>query len=383
MADQDKDLVHLFVRDLDDIDLPARERWRPTSRKESHLMKTGRYVLYASAVAAVLVLALLASFGLRDRDQVAASPSPTSPTSPAASAPIGATVPSGATASPIASPASGRYVSAGLGYSIETPPPWHRSICSPAVTQQNESGGDVFVPVSARDETSSDIGAAYTTLGINVEANPQGLSPRQWAQQDRSGFAGQQIEDVVYADRPAARKGAPGTPLATYFVANGGRMYKIDPLVRPPLETATEQTLVRMIESFRFLTEAEQAAARAALREPPAGTRTPERVADGVAAAMAAKNVDALAAFLAPCVTTAGENAGGITVSREKYVDDLRAAFAAGLVVTVRPRPLETDRGLTTVASTWQDARGSKERKLMLRERQKDLWDWWGTIERF
>src|SRR2546428_12785662 len=177
----------------------------------------------------------------------------------------------------------------------------------------------------------------------------------------------------------------PGTgTLSTYFVANGGRMYVVNPFFRTPPDAATQQTIVRMIESFRFLTEAEQAAARAALPTalPP---RTPEQVVDGVAAAFTAKDAAALAGFLSACVTTGGENAGGSFVSREKYVDDLGAAFAAGLVVTVRPRPLDGDRasGNLTVASTWQDARGTKERKLMLRRGENDRWEWQGTIERF
>jgi hypothetical protein len=88
MANQDKDLTHLFVRDLDDIPLPERDKWRPTPRKESQLMKTSRFVLYAGAFAAVLVVALIASFQLRGSNQVATSPSPTasSTTSPAPTA---------------------------------------------------------------------------------------------------------------------------------------------------------------------------------------------------------------------------------------------------------------------------------------------------------
>src|SRR5207244_9068691 len=105
-----------------------------------------------------------------------------------------------------------------------------------------------------------------------------------------------------------------------------------------------------------FLTATKVAAARAAV-PPPLPPRTPEQVADGVAAALTSKNVGALAEFLSACVTTAFERAGGSFVSREKYVDDLRAAFAAGLVVTVQPRPLEGDRvsGNLTASSTWRE----------------------------
>jgi len=96
VSDRDKGLTHLFVRDLDDIELPPRDRWRPAPRKESQLMKTSRYVLYASAIAAVLVIALIASFQLRDSNAVGASGSPsasatTSPVSTTATPPPVAT----------------------------------------------------------------------------------------------------------------------------------------------------------------------------------------------------------------------------------------------------------------------------------------------------
>lgn len=391
MPDQDKDLVQLVVRDLDRIELPSRERWRPAQRKESPVMKTGRYLLYTGAVAAVLVLAIIAGLGLRERNEVASpTPTPTSTTS----APVVATAPP-ATASPAStpsaspSPAGGRYVSALLGYSLELPPPWHRSICNDTVTQQTPvPRGEVFNGVNPRDFTAADIGSPYPNVQVMAEENPQNLSPRQWAESGRSGATtGERVEDVTYAGRPGARKTVPGG-VPTYFVQGRDRMYVVGPHVSTPQGAFTQQTevMVRIIESFRFITDAEQAAARAALpTAPPA--RTPEQIADGVAAAFAAKNADALAQFAAPCMATFGEQAGGTTVSREKYLDDLRAAFAAGLVVTVRPRPFEGDRTSAhpnlTIQSTWQDARGTVERKLMLRGGINDRWEWHGTLERF
>ncbi|MDQ6855375.1 MAG: hypothetical protein M3046_17090 [Actinomycetota bacterium] len=282
---------------------------------------------------------------------------------------------------------SGRYVSL-LGYSIELPLPWHRSSCSGVDTQQTGiRGGEEFWSVSVRDETGTDIGVSYPVLRVFAEANPQNLTPRQWAEQGKSvftGIPGDRIEDVMYAERPAARLDRAGVP-PTYHVANAGRMYVVNPFAtRPPIDASTQQTIVRIIESFRFLTAAEQAAARAALPTAPP-PRTPEQVADGVTAAFAAKDLVALATYAAACISTAGEQAGGIFVSREKYLDDLRAAFAAGLVVTVRPRPLDGDRALgnLTAASTWQDSRGTKDRKLMLYRGENDRWEWQGTIERF
>lgn len=350
-------------------------------------MKTGRYLLYAAAIAAVLVLALVAGLGLRDGRDVAQSPIPT----PLAGTPLVATA-TPATATPAStppaspSPAGGRYVSALLGYSLELPPPWHRSACNGTVTQQTPTPmQEVFVGVAPRDWTGGDTGSRHPDVRVLAEANPQNLSPRQWAESGRSGATlGERVEDVTYAGRPAARKSLPGG-IPTYFVQDRGRMYVVGPgqfVLQPP---STQQTVVRIIESFRFITEAEQAAARAALPSAPP-PRTPEQVADGVAAAFAAKNADALAEFAAPCMATSREQAGGTTVSREKYLDDLRAAFAAGLVVTVRPRPIEGDRTTEfnlTIQSKWQDARGTVERKLMLRGGINDRWEWHGTLERF
>ena len=353
-------------------------------------MRIGRYVLYASAVAAVLVLAVIAGLGLRERDQIAAPPSPTPPSS---SAPVVATAsPTTAgpapTPSPSPSPAGGRYVSALLGYSIELPPPWHRSICNDTVTQHTPiPHGEVFFGVNPRDFTASDLGSRHPEVAVFAEANPGNLTPRQWIEAGRIGArVGDRVEDVTYAGRSAVRRSAPGG-IPTYLVRDRGRMYVVGAQSQfGPYDASTQQTVVRIIESFRFITEAEQAAARAALpTAPPA--RTPEQVADGVAAAFAAKNANALVEFAAPCMATFGEQAGGTTVSREKYLDDLRAAFAAGLVVTVRPRPFEGDRSSPypnlTIQSTWQDARGTVERKLMLRGGENDRWEWHGTIERF
>jgi len=124
MPDRGHELVDLFVRDLDQIELPPRDHWRPTPRKESYLMKTSRYVLYAGAVAAVLVAALIVGLNLRDRSvQVAATPSPIAATStpiPASSAPAAASPV--ATASPATTAQTGA-ITGRFGYGSDFIPP--------------------------------------------------------------------------------------------------------------------------------------------------------------------------------------------------------------------------------------------------------------------
>ena len=97
MDDRDKDLTHLFVRDLDEIPLPPRGAWRRTQEKEHIVMRTSRSLLTAGAAVAVLVLALIVGLQLRDRTDTAAAPSASPRPSQTASIAPGAGVP---TASP-------------------------------------------------------------------------------------------------------------------------------------------------------------------------------------------------------------------------------------------------------------------------------------------
>jgi hypothetical protein len=338
-------------------------------------MSASRTLAFGAAAIGVLVLALVASVALRERPPLAASPGPTASSTATASA------------TPTNSPASvgGRYVST-LGYTIETPPPWHLTTCTQRV-QGVEPKGEVFVPVPARDETGTDIGPQYTTLMVISETNPQGLTPRQWAERRDmiGGTVPSQVEDVTYAGRPAARKTISSVPgLYNYFVADAGRMYQVGTLLRLPLDATLRASLVRMIDSFQFISDAERAAARAALPTP-APSRTPEALADALGTAFAAKDTNALVSLATPCIFRGGENAGGTTWSREKYLDDLRAMFASGLVVTVQARPFDGDRasGHLTVMSTWQDSRGTQTRKMVLQRGPNDRWEWAGTIERY
>jgi hypothetical protein len=116
VPDRRSELVDLFVRDLDRIELPARGRWRPTQRKEPYLVKASRLVLYAGGVAAVILAAPIVGLAVRDRNaQVASSPGPT----PAASAQVVASSPP-ATPSPTvqAGAITGRF-----GYGSDFIPP--------------------------------------------------------------------------------------------------------------------------------------------------------------------------------------------------------------------------------------------------------------------
>lgn len=103
MDERDKDLTHLFVRDLDEIPLPPRGEWHGGQGRETIVARTSRYLVTAGAIAAMLAIALIVGFQLNQRQQTAADRSP-SPTPRDTSVPI--EVPPSPTASPNVTPTS-------------------------------------------------------------------------------------------------------------------------------------------------------------------------------------------------------------------------------------------------------------------------------------
>jgi hypothetical protein len=170
MPDRGGELVDLFVRDLDRIELPPRDRWRPAPRKESAFMRASRTILYAGAVAAVLVAAVLAGLALRDGGQVAATPSPVPATNtppPASSAPAAASDPPPKSAPP--PPSRSGTITGALGYPSNFVPPltvYAISVADPRVFFS------VNTPRFGGDATSPPTGAtpaprpSYTITGV-------------------------------------------------------------------------------------------------------------------------------------------------------------------------------------------------------------------------
>ena len=114
MDERDKDLTHLFVRDLDEIPLPARGVWRGVAGRETIVMRSSRYLLTAGAVVAVLAIALIVGFQLSQRQQNAANPS-ASPT-PSASPATGVNPSGSPSATATQPPASGTPAPGGAIY---------------------------------------------------------------------------------------------------------------------------------------------------------------------------------------------------------------------------------------------------------------------------
>ena len=117
MDDRDKDLTHLFVRDLDEIPLPPRGAWRRPQETEHIVMRTSRSLVTAGAAVAVLVLALVVGLQLRDRSETAASPTATPRPSPSVSTAPGAVAPS-ATPGDTASPRAASVLNDSFGFVV-------------------------------------------------------------------------------------------------------------------------------------------------------------------------------------------------------------------------------------------------------------------------
>lgn len=178
MPERDTDLVQLFVRDLDQIELPPRDRWRPAPRRESVLMRSGRSILYAGAVAAVLVAALIGGFALRDRNEVAATPSPIPATSTPSASPLAtvASVPTSAPASPATAtpppPQRSGTIRGALGYPSNFIPPltiYAISVADPRVFFSVETprlGGDPMSPPASAAPGATPAPPSYTLTGI-------------------------------------------------------------------------------------------------------------------------------------------------------------------------------------------------------------------------
>jgi hypothetical protein len=345
-------------------------------------MRRGLLIL---AVALAAVVATLAIALIPRREALAPTPSPS---------PVGATSTPGqpsptgtATATPGAAGTPGptaRYVSALLGYAIDTPAPWRRSACFSSSRGSGPTflARDVFVPVPERDERATDIGLQIDQVAVFARANPQGLTPRQWEEAGMiGGSLGRVLEDVTFAGRPALR--ARDGEADLWLVANGNLMLEVSHASGSGQSTASDRRAIAA--SFRFLSEDELRAARAAPTPQPPPPRSPEAVAQVLADGFARRDAALLESVIIPTCITEGASAGGAgSIDDQVFLERLRAAFQRGLSVTVRPQTLKGDRSgdLPTlmVESTWREpGQADREMDLMISP-VGDTWYWRGTL---
>jgi hypothetical protein len=309
----------------------------------------GRIAIGAGLLVGAIVVAAL----LIARTQLVAAPSP-SPT-PAATAT--ATTPATSVAASASPRPQGIYLSKKLGYALELPEAWHKAICgdidpaadqTPAVTQISEQ----FTSAGPLEEFIGDVGGPNDRVLVSLEENPQRRSMSEIA---GAAVSPSSVKEVTFAGRPAVEVRS-GEDVLFYFIADGDRYYRVGyQTYRPSSAPAPDHpTMQRIVSSFRFLAAAE----RQALPDPtpiPAAAPTAQALAGMLKTAFEQKDAATLERMLGACVSEGFESAGASVVTRQKFIADLRAQLANGLVVTVDTSTVRTEPGFwsTAVRSRW------------------------------
>lgn len=294
---------------------------------------------------AVVVVAGLSLYAVRSETPppVAISPTPT-PTAVATPSP---------TAAVSTSPPSGRHVNAAMGYSIELRQPWRRAACGPSSSGPAEGSDGLDLFVTAPDsEVQFGIGTTNTDhIVVVARANPEGLSLRAWKDRFLGQSISEKLEDTTFAGRPALLRTDRGSE--TFVVADGAYMYQVGHEVREGRTSLADRAAI--VRSFRFLTADEARAARA-LATPTPAPRTVETVANALADGFAKKDVSIVARVAGSCLGEGGAQAGLSSSDTQTFLGRLRDAFARGLAVEVRPRPIDTQRGFgQSIRGTWRE----------------------------
>lgn len=308
-----------------------------------------RGAILAAAAAALVIAAIVLLPRLASPTEVVSSPSATA--SPAAP-PTTSLTP---TPSATATTASGRFVNAVIGYSIQLTPPWRRAGClSYGLTPDRPDflGADGFTSVLAADEQYGDVGPPDGIVSVRLERNPGRLTADAWARSPRLAPA-QSIEPATLDGRAGVRRLSQfGTE--TTFVAFDDLMYSVE-LTAQTASDPKVGALRAIVASFAFVPRVVTPSATA---RPP---RSAEAVADGLADAFARKDATALASLMGDCVISGAEQSGASSSSPERFTQVMRDSFAAGSTYVVRPRPIETATGFGTsasgvsVATTWTE----------------------------
>jgi hypothetical protein len=202
VSDRERDLVGLFVRDIDRVGVPARGVWRPAPRRAAVLPLIVRSLALATLAIALVVGAALAGLALREGRAPATTPAP-SPTAtapavaPSATATAVAPASPAATATPTPEPTRAGVLDERFGIAF-----WARAVPPPGVSQD-------FTTVDVRSETSATAVGRFQWVSHAV--SPDGRSVAYWtpAVVDRSSSGPRELRVV------SAAGGAPSPPLFT------------------------------------------------------------------------------------------------------------------------------------------------------------------------
>lgn len=286
------------------------------------------------------------------------------------------------TASATPRPAGTVFTSAELGYRVVLPAGWRRTTCTSAVvTRAPLLASDEFTSVSEMDERGTDTGVQQRVAAVEVR-DAAGATAASWLRQGGLGYAtGTRVEETTFDGRPAARLVASDTgEVLSYVEVVRDRVYATE--LRGPIAGADVELRARSIAaSLHVLDDAELAALRVAPTPSPA-PRSADEASAALADGFARRDLTVIASVLAACVTTAAESAGASFQTKGRYLEMLRASFAAGLTVIVTAQPDARTGATRYVRSVWTTpGRGPQAIDLMLRA-DGDRWEWFGTLAR-
>ena len=273
---------------------------------------------------------IVATFLLASCAPVASPPSPT-PTAAASPSVVPTTRP---TPSPTATVAAGlaRFVNAELGYSVDLPAVWRHATCSQGVvTTSPLEASDMFVGVPEAEEVIR--GGARLVFVRVVES--RGLTPQVWLEQNLPQ-SDARFEAATLNERAGARAvlATTGHAYAFAFAARGW-IYAIE----GSYDGVEDQEQDRILATLRVLDDATVGRAPRATPVP----RTIESLADSIADGFMKRDLAAIAATMAPCVTVGAVPGDPDMRSSTAYLSALAADFAAGTSVRVQSRPIATD----------------------------------------
>jgi hypothetical protein len=269
------------------------------------------------------------------------------------------------------------YTSVPLAYRIELPAGWRYSQCQSG----DDFGGPVashhdgFTSASVDDEASTHVGPTHAVVSLRIFDNPAGRSALQWLTDGGTGF-GDTVERAIVDGREGAQVITAAREVTMLVAAARGRIYAITGYGPQGIVPDAR----RIMNSLHVLDDAELAAARATIvSPPPTAPRSAEVVADTLARGFSRKDTTVLATVAWACLSQGLQQSGASSLSSTRALDDLGRAFAAGVTVTVTPRPVTVQaEGYGSVEATWTDAGRTARRAEMTLLKRGDTWYWNG-----
>jgi len=306
------------------------------------------------------------------------APAVSTPPTPTPSSATSASPRPSATASPNATARPGTYTSVPFAYRIDLPAGWRYSQCQSgedigAVASQH----DGFTSASVDDEASGHTGPMQPAVSVRIVENPAGRTALQWLSDGGVGF-GDTFDRAIVDGREGAQVINGAREVTTLVSAARGRIYAISAFGPQGITPDAR----RIMNSLHVLDDAELASARATTPTPaPTAPRSPETVADTLARGFSQREVAVLATVAWACLSRGSDQSGAGLTSANRELDEIRRAFAAGLTVTVTPRPVTVQAGgYGGVVATWTEAGQAPRRAALNFLKRGDTWYWFQVM---